>query len=587
MKLDITKLCGDKYNVTPHDQHKYLSKWEDIDEKTTLPNVDDMLDLRRGVNAIYDFLLNNYSFAIIGDLDSDGVSGAAFLYRSLSEVFLVGEDRLFVLTNERGLDRGVNKEAVEWTMSLYDKLDDKHLCVITVDHGSSDEYSFRTLANAGIRMIVTDHHIVGEENILPTIVEAFINPKREGNIFTTDISGATVAYILMHHLFNKVKENGIRAGIHIDELLPYISNTIVTDYMPMNSPINRYLFKKGIDIMDKQISRDYSSAIAHYSAPWIALDTLINLKARSRYIDENTIGFQIGPILNAGGRMKKSSAILEFLLSSTYSEALNRAGDVVRLNNMRKKKQTEKFLEATKFLEQVRGTVFDQEYIKVVVISDGDGVTGIVANDIAIKHNTSCFICTSSGDELFSCSGRNGGTGVNLMRVVEGVRNEDNDIIHMQNGLPMMGGHHGAMGMTIHKSQIVKFINRFNEKVESISTNEPPKINNREDVVLYSIYDIDDELMGDVMKLKPFGRDWEQPIFKLTCIVKQVKRIGKHALLYIVDPALSGGALKCFMPNVGDTLFNELSNMRDESNIINIRVTIKHNDIGPDITYIG
>ena len=112
--------------------------------------------------------------------------------------------------------------------------------MITSDHGSVNEYEYQDLKQScGFEIVVTDHHTV-QYDIYPNTADAFVNPLRKDSEYFTEISGCTVAFLVMVYTYHKhIKESNKKDYYHI---FPYEAISIISDIMSCELPLNRYIY---------------------------------------------------------------------------------------------------------------------------------------------------------------------------------------------------------------------------------------------------------------------------------------------------------------------------------------------------------
>jgi single-stranded-DNA-specific exonuclease len=225
---------------------------------------------------------------IFGDYDVDGVSSTALLYTFFDSIGIECSYRLpHRVQDGYGLKKYHFDELAKKSVKL----------VVTVDCGTRDIEPIRHAKSLGIDVIVTDHHAVPD--IIPEEVVAIVNPKRKDSKYPfPNLAGAGVAFKLIHAIAIKLK-------LDLDETLTqYIdmaSLGTVADCMPLIGE-NRIITALGL----RQMKQSKSSALRKY---------IENLD-RDIEGDADIIGFQIGPRINAAGRMDSPLKALHWLLAT-------------------------------------------------------------------------------------------------------------------------------------------------------------------------------------------------------------------------------------------------------------------------------
>ena len=150
------------------------------------------LDMQKAVDRIFEAILKKQSILVYGDYDADGVSSTAIMVLAL-KIFGIEADVYIPFREKEGY--GMNMGAVEEIIKK------KVALVITVDCGIASIREVTELKNAGIDVIITDHH--NPKKILPSAY-AIINPKREGEKYpTSEICGTAVAFKVMQAMLSE------------------------------------------------------------------------------------------------------------------------------------------------------------------------------------------------------------------------------------------------------------------------------------------------------------------------------------------------------------------------------------------------
>lgn len=295
--------------------------------------------IRRAVEA-------EQTVAVYGDFDTDGVTGVALLKQALSAL---GLRVLPYIPRRIEEGYGLNIPAIEQLATKADLL-------ITVDCGISNVAEIARARELGLDVIVLDHHT--PPAVLPQGY-AMINPKRTDCSYPYDmLAGVGVAYKLTQAL-HKI---GLRTSLRGRDLLDVVALGTVTDMAPLNGE-NRILVKHGLRALNES------------ERPGIK--ALIEASASRRPIDTRTIGYVLGPRLNAAGRLDNAIRAYELLLATTDVEAQLLAEE---LNEINLQRQTLTKEVQSMALERAAANGKNQQ--RIVVLDDKDfpsGVVGLVA----------------------------------------------------------------------------------------------------------------------------------------------------------------------------------------------------------------
>ena len=464
-----------------------------------------MPDMVRAVELILATISRQEKILVYGDYDVDGVTATTLMVEALK---LAGAKEVETMLPDRFINGyGMSKRAVEEATSRQVKL------VITVDCGSNNSEVIKELKQAGILTIVTDHHeVMGE---LPE-AEAIVNPKRTDlteeeqaaikEAGLCDLAGVGVAFMVALAL---VAAGKIRQGQE-KWMLDLVLVGTLCDAMRLTK-INREL--------------------TYYGAKVLAKTRRVGLKELMRVVgvtkvSAEAVGFQIGPRLNAGGRMESAEISLQLLMAESKAEATRLAEELNELNAGRRAEQNTAIQE----IEEKCQVELAQPVI-VVAGEWHEGVVGIIAGRLVEKYKRPAFALTKVGENegVYKGSGRSFGE-FNLAEMIKACSEV----------LVGGGGHAGACGVKVTAEQVEQFRKRVNHYYESL------KLENQErflaveaEVLAENLDDFTEELLDELATLEPFGGGNREPIFELNHMemmkVRGVGKEGKHLRAVITD----------------------------------------------------
>ncbi len=506
----------------------YLNpKYEELASPWLMP------DMEKAVERIKTAIKNNEKIIVYGDYDVDGVTASTLI----SEVLLkAGAESVEVMLPDRfkdgyGMSEKVIKRAKETGATL----------VVTVDCGSSNNEVIKSLNSEGIETVVTDHHEC--PNVLPDAI-AVVNPKRKDmdsellrETGLRDLAGVGVAFMVARAL---AERKMIRDGQE-KWLLDLVLIGTICDSMDMTIT-NRILCFYGVKVLTKTRR--------------IGLKELMKV-AGTKKITSETIGFQIGPRLNAAGRMAKAEIALDLLRATSHVEASQLANKLQKLNSDRKSQQGLAMAEFEK-----RGLPKDK-----VIVTTGEwheGVLGIIAGRLVETYRRPAFVLTQVDDETYKGSGRSFGD-FSLAEALKACKGEIID----------GGGHAGAAGVKVEKSKVKYFsesINRYYDSLGLVDQEAYFKV--RPDVRTSKVEGFTLDLLEEMKQLEPFGPGNEIPIFELKNVTVLDKKLlgadSQHVRLLVRDS--DGNTMKLLA-------FNAPDNWRETENgsIVNIFMNIEEN----------
>ncbi|MDP6990372.1 MAG: DHH family phosphoesterase, partial [Planctomycetota bacterium] len=328
-----------------------------------------------------------------GDYDVDGVTGTALLTRMLG---LVGAKVAWHIPNRFTDGYAFGAHSVERAREVGAKV------VVSVDNGTSSAETIAALAAEGIETIVTDHHEPPQGELPPAV--AIINPKLASSEYPfRELCGAAVAFKLAWGLCEELSGGGrVRPDLHdfLVEAMAYVAVATVCDVVPLVDE-NRILGHFGL----RSLGNTEHAGLG-------ALLTVCGLDRRRLTAED--VGFQIGPRINAAGRLGSARTALELLVSNGKEGARELAGRLDDLN--RERKRIEADLTAAALAEAERFE--DPNRWPVMVVSGQgwhQGVVGIVASRLVDRFHRPAVVIGLEGD-----AGRGSGrsvAGVDLLEL--------------------------------------------------------------------------------------------------------------------------------------------------------------------------
>jgi len=458
-------------------------KYEDSVDPWVLP------DMKKAVERIQRAVSRGEKVLIYGDYDVDGVTASTVLYDTLRLAGVSPENLEIMLPNRFTDGYGMSKKVVQRAKETGVGL------VMTVDCGSRNHEIIEELKEAEIEVIVTDHHECDER--LPEAV-AVVNPKRKDALELAlegvesaqerrelekavgelrELAGVGVAFKVAQAL---VLEGMIPAGQE-KWLLDLVLIGTVCDSMVLRGE-NRRLCFYGLKVLEKTRRPGLRELMR---------------EAAVKRLDTEAIGFQIGPRLNAAGRMETAEKALGVLMTAKKTEAARLVMELEELNRRRKSEQQGAVQEIMK-----RG-VGDEP----VIVEEGEwheGVLGIIAGRLVEEFRRPAFVLTEV-DGTLKGSGRSFGE-FSLAEALERCRE------HIIGG----GGHAGACGVKVEKAKFEDFKRAVNEYYRSLELEDQMRfLGVREDLEVREFGELTLELVEELRKLEPYGEGNQEPVFLL------------------------------------------------------------------------
>lgn len=432
----------------------------------SLSQLSDPFDLT-GMHAAVDRILaareRGESILVFGDYDVDGITGAAILARGLRRF---GIKRVDCDMPDRFAEGyGISPERVEEAQRNGFDL------IITVDNGISAHAAAERARDIGLDLIITDHHTL--EDTLPPAV-AVINPKRDDPGHPAHmLSGAGVAIKLTTALNGTANDLDIAALGTVSDIVPLLAE-------------NRVITALGIRhmIKHKRVGLAKLARAAHFDISEVS---------------SQRIAFQLGPRLNAAGRLDTGHTALELLLTECEAQAAVLADALNKANEERRAIEQKIFDEAEEILQ-----AFLTEAQRSIVLAEDDwhqGVIGIVASRIQSRHQRPVIICCRGEDGLFHGSARSS-AGFNMIEALNACAAH----------LATFGGHAAAAGLALTPEALEGFRNAFEE--EALRQLGPDKIEPLLEVhALIGLSQINSAFIRCLDCLEPFGQGNPEPLF--------------------------------------------------------------------------
>ncbi len=420
---------------------------------------------------------------IYGDYDADGISATAILCKCLR---LLGADVGYHIPSR--LDDGYGLHAD----TLRNLAQSGARTVVTVDCGISGIAEAAVAEELGLRLIISDHHQVGET--LPRAA-AVVHPRLPGRLAPFDaLSGAGTAFKLAWALAKR-SGDGERASPALKQFLVeavgWAAIGTVADVVPLVDE-NRILVHYGC-------TRSLPAAMA---------------QSGNGKTDSEWLAFQLAPRLNAVGRLGQAALAVELLLTDRPDRGDELARYIDELNRRRKSIEQSIYLKAVKQLKER----FDPDHAPAFVLADPDwhqGVIGIVAGRLTEKYHRPTV--------LIALSKTGTGEGVGSARSVPGL-NLYQAFSACSHRLRRYGGHALAAGLTIDESQIEAFRHEFCEYVREhfdLSAH-PPELEIDTEFPL-SVFTLD--VVRELEKLAPFGMGNPRPLMCCENVEVEEKRV--------------------------------------------------------------
>lgn len=428
---------------------------------------------------------------VVGDYDIDGVCSSYILVKSLKRFGANADVRIpDRIKDGYGINDNIINEAAN----------DKISMIITCDNGIAAHSQMELARKLGIKVIITDHHEVYQEDgkdYLP-VADVVINPKRsECKYPFKSICGALVAYKLMEYMYERLYGKKMYEDGELSDLLEVAAIATIGDVMPLVDE-NRVLVKHGL----KSLMNTNN----------LGLRALIKATGmEGKKISAYSIGFVIGPCLNAGGRLENALVALNMFMSESSDEANEYAMHLKELNDERKDLTAMNVKVAVELAEREYA---DDDILVIYLENCHESIAGIIAGRVREALGKPTIILTDAfgEDGMIKGSGRS----IESYNMFEALY-EVKDIFEK------FGGHHMAAGMSLKKDRLDEFRKRLNKNSKLTKEDFIQKI--WIDVPLPFSY-ISLDFVRELEKLEPYGNKNEKPKFAR----KGIKILSKNIL---------------------------------------------------------
>jgi single-stranded-DNA-specific exonuclease len=449
-------------------------------------------DMDRAVRVIQEAVRAGQTILVHGDYDVDGQCGTALLTRALR----AGGAQVtpFIPNRMRdGYDFGPAGLAAARAANAG--------LILTCDCGTTAREPIAEARAAGIRVVVTDHHLPGE---LPD-ADAIVNPRRgDPDAQWAELCGSGVAFKLVQAL---VPALGLPEFYPL-YLLDLVALATVADVVPLVAE-NRVITRNGLRKLQE--------------TRWPGVRALIDVAGLGgRTLRAGHIAFGLGPRLNAAGRIGEAMEGLALLLCDDPAEAEERARRLETQNGQRQELDQRMVQEAVEVVE--READLDRDF-GLVLARDGwhPGVIGIVASRIVERYSRPTILVALEGD-VGKGSGRSI-PGFDLHAALAACAPV----------LLRYGGHRMAAGLTLARSQLDAFREAFNAEARKLLAPEDLVPHRRIDAVV-RLDDLDLELERLLRHLEPCGMGNPTPVFGVTSVaVREARPVGKNHLRLLLE----------------------------------------------------
>jgi len=456
-----------------------------------------MAGLSAAVRRLMGAIERREKILLYGDYDVDGTMSVVLMTKAIE---LLGGTSSYYVPHRLKEGYGMRPEVIDQAAA------DGVNLIVSVDTGIRAGAVVRHANSLGIDCIVTDHHLPEEE--MPPAV-AVLNPNQPGCPYPNkELCGAGVALKLAQGLLAASAMGAERQRRLLESFLKLTAIATVADVVPLTGE-NRVIVRHGLAGLDR--------------TPNIGLRALLDVAGFGPGATPTArqVGFQIGPRINAAGRMAYAGDVIELMLKADQARAAAIAGELDNLN--RERQETEAAM-VQAILARVEEEPVTDEQAALVFSGEGwhKGVVGIVASRVVERFNRPAFVL---GEDAASGLATGSGRSVAMFHLLDALE-------AMPELFTKFGGHKQAAGLTLPLERLPEFRQRFQEYAASKLTPEDFRPQYEIDAPL-ALEEISDRALGDIWSLAPFGNSNAPPLFGVYgCEVVAAPRVIKEAHVF-------------------------------------------------------
>ena len=509
-----------------------------------------MKDMEKGINILVNGINENKKIRVVQDYDVDGCMSGYILVTALKGC---GADADYDVPDRKSEGYGINERIIRNAKA--DGVD----ILLTCDNGIAAINEVKFAKQLGLTVIVSDHHEVQYEHtenglnyIIPE-ADAVIDIKRPDCDYPfKQLCGAGIAYKIAECLYEKF---GIAKG-ELYKLMQFAAVATVCDIVDLTGE-NRIITREGMKILDKTENFGMRALLDRCLKP-------------GEKISVGRIGFFIGPVINAGGRMSTSILAMRLFFSKSRDEAENILDELITYNNERKKATEDA---VGKIVSELGDDAENSNVIIKYIPDCHESVAGIAAGRVKDIYHRPVIVLTDSSDEN-SIKGS--------ARSVEGFDIFER-IMTCRDLLSRFGGHPMAAGLTLEKKNFDEFVRRMNEP------GWPEGADKFKRIVIDAAVPfskINSNIVNETALIEPCGKANTKPVFAAKNVsIRRAMILGKNKnvlKLYLDDGTTELEAI--WFGDVDKVVENIKAKYGDKQ--VSNMFAGKENDVYTDIIYV-
>jgi single-stranded-DNA-specific exonuclease len=437
-----------------------------------------MKDMDRTVDRLIQAIDSSEKIMILGDYDVDGTTSVSMLYDYFIKKTL---EPIYYIPDRYKEGYGVSEESIAFAA------DQKVSLIITIDCGIKAHDEIEAANTKGIDVIICDHHI--PDDSIPKAY-SIINPNQKNCDYPfKGLCGCGIGFKLISAI--EKKSGGPE---ETNQYLDLVAIATIADQMPMINE-NRTIVHHGL----KELNNNPRPGFHFF------------IRSINRNIVESDISFNIGPRINASGRMKSGMISVKLMTENDTNAAYKIAQEIESINLLRRSKEKEVTEEAIKKTDPLKFTnvVYGNNWNK--------GVLGIVASRLVDKFYKPTIVLTLA-DKLYTGSARS----ISNFDIYDAIQSG-------KEYLDQYGGHKYAAGLSIKEENLKGFIDHFESYVKDAMDNKMFTKTIGYDTEI-ELSDINESNFKILSRMSPFGLSNYRPIFRTNncCGTGNLRLIGKE-----------------------------------------------------------
>lgn len=460
---------------------------------------------------------------IVGDFDADGATASCVGMLGLRMLGAAHVD--YLVPNRFDYGYGLTPEIVEVALQRQPDL------LVTVDNGISSIEGVAAAQAAGLKVIITDHHLPGAA--LPA-ADAIVNPNQPGCEFPSKaLAGVGVMFYVLLGLRAHLRSSGwftqqALQEPNLAELLDLVALGSVADVVPLDAN-NRILVHQGLARIRAGRTRPGLRAILEVA------------RRDYRRLVSTDLGFIVGPRLNAAGRLDDISLGIECLLCEDPDGALQRAQQLDQLNQDRKHIEQGMQREA---LVQLKDLPLENLAFGLCLFEPEwhQGVIGILASRMKERYHRPVIAFADAGDGQLKGSARSI-PGLHIRDALDAIAARFPELISK------FGGHAMAAGLTLQQEHYPAFAKAFDAEVRRQLTEDDLTGRIYSDGSL-AAHEFDMQLAQQLRHAGPWGQRFPEPLFHGDFKILSQRLVGEKHLKLVLQSTQTASAVDAIAFNI-------------------------------------